>query len=181
MGPEPLRAGKKSAITLVLGGARSGKSRFAESLLADRAGHRIYLATAEAGDEEMRQRILHHQARRGPGWRVIESPIEIAGPIENAGENAVLVDCLTLWLANLMTANRDVDGATKALCQALDKARAAVVLVSNETGLGIVPDNALAREFRDWAGRINQAVAAQADRVFFIAAGLPLTLKDNAA
>src|SRR5437868_6155347 len=181
MGSHRPPAGNKSTVTLVLGGARSGKSRFAESLLADHAGHRIYVATAEAGDEEMRQRILHHQARRGLGWRVIKSPIDIAGPIQEAGEDAILVDCLTLWLANLMAAKRDVDGATKGLCHALDKARAPVVLVSNETGLGIVPDNALAREFRDWAGRINQAVAAQADRVFFIAAGLPLTLKDNAA
>ena len=181
MGSLPPRSGKKSPVILVLGGARSGKSRFAESLLADQAGHRIYLATAEAGDEEMRLRILHHQSRRGKGWRMIESPIEIAAPIANAGEDAVLVDCLTLWLSNLMAVDRDIDEATSDLCRALDKARGPVVLVSNETGLGVVPDNALAREFRDRAGRLNQAIAAKADRVFFIAAGLPLTLKDNAA
>jgi adenosylcobinamide kinase/adenosylcobinamide-phosphate guanylyltransferase len=181
MGSLPPRSGKKSPVILVLGGARSGKSRFAESLLADRVGHRIYLATAEAGDEEMRQRILHHQARRGGGWRIVESPIDIAAAIASAGDQAVLVDCLTLWLCNLMAADRDIDDATSGLCRALDQARAPVVLVSNETGLGIVPDNALAREFRDRAGRLNQAVAAKADRVFFIAAGLPLTLKDDAA
>ena len=175
------RSSRKSPVILVLGGARSGKSRFAESLLADRAGHRIYLATAEAGDEEMRQRILHHQARRGEGWRTIESPIEIAAPIAAAGDDAVLVDCLTLWLSNLMAADRDMDEAANDLCRALDQARAPIVLVSNETGLGIVPENALARQFRDRAGLLNQAVAAKADRVVFIAAGLPLTLKDNAA
>ena len=175
------RSGKTSSIVLVLGGARSGKSRFAESLFADRAGRRIYLATGEAGDEEMRQRILHHRARRGDGWRTIEAPLDLPAAIADAGDDAVLVDCLTLWLSNLMAAGRDIEEATSTLCRALDRARAPVVLVSNETGLGIVPDNALAREFRDRAGWLNQAMAAKADRVFFIAAGLPLTLKDNAA
>ncbi len=175
------RSGKSSPVILVLGGARSGKSRFAESLLADHVGQRTYLATAEAGDEEMRERIRHHRERRAASWRTIEAPIDLATPIADAGEAAVLIDCLTLWLSNLMAAGRDVDEATQGLCQALDRAKAPVVLVSNETGLGIVPDNALAREFRDNAGRLNQAIAARADRVFFIAAGLPLTLKDNAA
>jgi adenosylcobinamide kinase / adenosylcobinamide-phosphate guanylyltransferase len=177
----PPRSGKNSPVILVLGGARSGKSRFAESRLADRAGRRIYMATAEAGDEEMRQRILHHQARRGHGWRTIEAPLDLATRLADAGGDAVLVDCLTLWLSNLMAAGRDLEAATSALCRALDRAGGPVVLVSNETGLGIVPDNALAREFRDRAGWLNQAIAAKADRVFFIAAGLPLTLKDNAA
>jgi adenosylcobinamide kinase/adenosylcobinamide-phosphate guanylyltransferase len=177
----PPRSGKSSPVILVLGGARSGKSRFAESLLADRVGRRNYLATAEAGDEEMRERIRHHRERRGASWRTIEAPIDLATAIAEAGEAAILIDCLTLWLSNLMAAGRDVDEATQGLCRALDRAKAPVVLVSNETGLGIVPDNALAREFRDHAGRLNQAIAAKADRVFFIAAGLPLTLKDNAA
>ncbi len=181
MGSHPPRPGKKSPVVLVLGGARSGKSRFAESLLAERVGHRIYVATAEAGDEEMRQRIRDHQARRGEGWHTVESPIDIAAPIATAGDDAILVDCLTLWLSNLMAAGRGIDDAVNGLCRALDQARAPVILVSNETGLGIVPDNALAREFRDQAGRLNQAIASRADRVFFIAAGLPLTLKDNAA
>jgi adenosylcobinamide kinase/adenosylcobinamide-phosphate guanylyltransferase len=167
-----------SAIVLVLGGARSGKSRFAESLLSEYQGHRLYLATGQAGDEEMRQRILDHQARRGPGWHTIEATLDLATPIARAGSEAVLVDCLTLWLSNLMAAELDVDQATDGLCRTLGKAQGPVVLVSNETGLGIVPDNALARAFRDHAGRINQAVAAVATRVFFVAAGLPLTLKD---
>jgi adenosylcobinamide kinase / adenosylcobinamide-phosphate guanylyltransferase len=178
--PRP-RSGKTSSVILVLGGARSGKSRYAESLLADRVRRRVYLATAEAGDEEMRLRIRHHRARRGEDWRTIESPIDIAASIASAGGDAVLVDCLTLWLSNLMAAERDIDAATDELCRVLAQAQAPVVLVSNETGLGIVPDNALARQFRDRAGQLNQAVAAMADRVFFIAAGLPLTLKDSAA
>jgi adenosylcobinamide kinase/adenosylcobinamide-phosphate guanylyltransferase len=171
----------RASVVLVLGGARSGKSRFAESLLNGHGGPRLYLATAQAGDEEMRRRILEHQNRRGPDWQTIEAPLDIATPLAQAGASGVLVDCLTLWLSNLMAAGLNIDEATAGLCQALAKASTSVVLVSNETGLGIVPDNALAREFRDHAGRLNQAVAAVADRVFFIAAGLPLILKDNAA
>jgi adenosylcobinamide kinase/adenosylcobinamide-phosphate guanylyltransferase len=171
--------GGASGHCLVLGGARSGKSRFAEGLLAEMGGQRVYIATAEPDDEEMRLRIRDHQARRGAGWRTVEEPLDLAPAIAGAGEEAVLVDCLTLWLANLMRAGRDLAGAFGALESALYQARAPVVLVSNEVGLGIVPDNALARRFRDEAGRLNQAVAAIADRVFFIAAGLPLTLKDK--
>jgi len=173
--------GKTSSVVLVLGGARSGKSRFAESLLADWPGRRLYIATAEANDDEMRLRIRHHRERRGKEWRTVEASFEIAEAIAAAGDDAVLVDCLTLWLSNIMAAGRDIEAATAGLRQALDVARAPVVLVSNETGLGIVPDNPLAREFRDHAGRLNQAIAARSDRVFFMAAGLPLTLKDNAA
>lgn len=178
MASQPPLSRSSASITLVLGGARSGKSRFAESLLSEYQGHRLYLATAQAGDEEMRQRILEHQARRGAGWHTIEAPLDIATPIAGAGGESVLVDCLTLWLSNLMAAEIDVGQATDGLCRVLAKANGPVVLVSNETGLGIVPDNALAREFRDHAGRLNQAIAAVADRVYFIAAGLPLTLKD---
>lgn len=170
-----------AAVSLVLGGARSGKSRFAESLLAAHEGRRIYLATAEPGDGEMQARIEDHRRRRGEGWRTMEAPLDVAQVIAGAGEMAVLLDCLTLWLANLMAADRDVAEATGELQHALGRARAPVVLVSNEVGLGIVPDNALAREFRDEAGRLNQAMAAFADRVVFLAAGLPLTLKDKAA
>ena len=168
-----------AAVSLVLGGARSGKSRFAEDLLAAYAGQRIYLATAEPGDEEMRARIADHRQRRGEGWRTVEVPLDVAAAISDAGDDAVLLDCLTLWLANLMAAGRDIAEATAALGQALGQARAPVVLVSNEVGLGIVPDNPLAREFRDHAGRLNQAMAALATRVFFLAAGLPMTLKDK--
>ena len=181
MAPSSSAARGHASISLVLGGARSGKSRFAESLLASSAGRRIYLATAAPGDEEMRERIAEHQARRGAGWRTVESPLDIAAVIAAAGQDAVLLDCLTLWLANLMAAGRDTAQATRELCQAFDRAASSVVLVSNEVGLGIVPDNALGRAFRDEAGRLNQAMAARADRVFFLAAGLPLTLKDKAA
>jgi adenosyl cobinamide kinase/adenosyl cobinamide phosphate guanylyltransferase len=174
------RSGNPAPVTLVLGGARSGKSRFAESLLSG-ATPRIYLATAEARDEEMRTRILDHRARRGQDWHTIEAPLDIATPIAQAGHDAVLVDCLTLWLSNLMAARLSIEEATAGLCQALGEVQAPIVLVSNEVGLGIVPDNAQAREFRDHAGRLNQTIAAAAARVFFIAAGLPLTLKDNAA
>ena len=170
-----------SSVSLVLGGARSGKSRYAEGLLSSHAGKRIYLATAEPGDAEMRTRIEDHRRRRGTSWRTVEAPLDITPVIAGAGDDAILLDCLTLWLANLMSAGRDIGKAERELWSALGDVRAPVVLVSNEVGLGIVPDNALAREFRDHAGRLNQAMAALADRVFFLAAGLPLTLKDKAA
>ena len=176
-----LSSARSSSVSLVLGGARSGKSRYAEGLLSSHAGKRIYLATAEAGDAEMRTRIEDHRRRRGAGWRTVEAPLDIAPIIAGAGDHAVLLDCLTLWLANLMSAGCDIGKAERELRGALSDVRAPVVLVSNEVGLGIVPDNALAREFRDHAGRLNQAMAALADRVFFLAAGLPLTLKDRAA
>ena len=172
---------RSSSVSLVLGGARSGKSRYAEGLLSLHTGNRIYLATAEPGDAEMRARIEDHRRRRGTSWRTVEAPLDIAPIIADAGEDAILLDCLTLWLANLMSAGRDIGKAERELWSALGDVRAPVVLVSNEVGLGIVPDNALAREFRDHAGRLNQAMAALADRVFFLAAGLPLTLKDKAA
>ena len=124
MGSLPPGSGKSSSVVLVLGGARSGKSRFAESLLAERAGRRIYVATAEAGDEEMRRRISHHQTRRGEGWRTIEAPLDLATTIAQAGDDAVLVDCLTLWVSNLLAAALDIEAATAGLCQALHKARA---------------------------------------------------------
>jgi adenosylcobinamide kinase/adenosylcobinamide-phosphate guanylyltransferase len=169
-----------AGVTLVLGGARSGKSRFAENLLAAHPGGRVYLATAEAGDAEMAERIRRHRARRGAGWATLEVPIELAPALETAAldGSAVLVDCLTLWLSNLMAAGRDVAGEADRLVATLARLRGPAVLVSNEVGLGIVPDNALARAFRDHAGLLHQAVAKTADRVCFIAAGLPLLLKD---
>jgi adenosylcobinamide kinase / adenosylcobinamide-phosphate guanylyltransferase len=175
------RSDNHPTVTLVLGGARSGKSQFAESLLAPGREQRIYLATGEPGDAEMQRRIAEHRARRGSGWHTIEAPLDIATPLSHAGNSPVLVDCLTLWLSNLMVADLAIEEATAGLCRALGKLRAPAVLVSNEVGLGIVPENALAREFRDHAGRLHQRVAAVADRVIFIAAGLPLTLKDNAS
>ena len=126
----------------------------------------------------MRERIAHHQRRRGDGWQTVEAPLELAQLLE-AETRPILVDCLTLWLTNIMLAERDVEAETARLIAAARTSRAQIVFVSNEVGLGIVPDNALAREFRDHAGRINQAVAAEANRVVFMMAGLPMVLKDE--
>lgn len=167
------------AATLVLGGARSGKSRHAEALAERQPGACLYIATGQAWDAEMADRIAHHQAQRGPRWRTIEAPLDLVGALgQTAGPGrAVLVDCLTLWLSNLMHADRDIAAETDRLVRWLAAPPGPVVLVSNEVGLGIVPDNALARAFRDHAGRLHQAVAAAVPSVVFIAAGLPLTLK----
>lgn len=175
-------AGSGSAlppVTLVLGGARSGKSAFAEGMVA---GHRrgcVYLATAGIHDEEMRERVRQHQARRDTQWRTVEAPLDLARTLVAETEQgaAVLVDCLTLWLSNLMHAARDPAAETDALLKALGQVGGPVVFVANEVGLGIVPDNKLARDFRDHAGRMNQRIATEADAVFFIAAGLPMKLK----
>lgn len=163
--------------TLVLGGARSGKSTYAESLLAD--GPALYVATGQAFDDEMAARIRLHRERRGPGWRTIEEPLDIAAIIDRHEDGPILVDCLTLWISNLMHHGRDVDRATAELCEVLAAASCPVVLVSNEVGMGLVPDNSLAREFRDHQGRVNQRVAAACRKVVFVAAGLPLFLKDQ--
>jgi adenosylcobinamide kinase/adenosylcobinamide-phosphate guanylyltransferase len=165
--------------TLVLGGARSGKSRYAEGLITASAPPWIYLATAQPLDAEMAARIAEHRARRRAGWTIVEAPLELASAIAaNAGSGTpLLVDCLTLWLSNVMLAGFDLDGACRRLISTLNDAAGPIVLVSNEVGLGVVPDNALARAFRDAQGRLNQDVAALADRVVLMAAGLPLTLK----
>ncbi len=160
------------SLTLVLGGARSGKSAYAERLL----GAGSYIATAEPGDAEMAARIAAHRARRGPQWRTVEAPLELAGAIRAAAP-PILVDCLTLWLANLFAAGRIPEHESEALLAALREAAGPVVLVANEVGLGLVPETALGRAFRDAAGRLNQAVAAAVQRVVFVAAGLPLVLK----
>ncbi len=166
-------------IALILGGARSGKSRFAETLAASVGGKALYLATAEQGDAEMETRIAAHRARRGAGWTTIEEPVDLVNRLLELAEGSspILIDCLTLWLANLMAAGRDIGFEIERLLAVLPRMGAPVVLVANEVGLGIVPDNALARAFRDHAGRLNQRIAAIADRVVFVAAGLPLTLK----
>ena len=166
-------------VTFVLGGARSGKSRFAEGLVAAHPGRHAYLATAQAGDAEMAERIRRHRARRGDGWTTIEEPLDLPQALASATRDngAVLVDCLTLWLSNLMAASRSVERETQSLIESLPNLGAPIVFVSNEVGLGIVPDNALARAFRDHAGFLHQAIAAAADCVYLIAAGLPLLLK----
>ncbi len=177
--PQSAAVGVLPRVTLVLGGARSGKSRFAEDLIAGHVGRPVYLATAEAGDAEMAERIRRHRDRRGAAWNTIEEPLDLAPALAAAarGNAAVLVDCLTLWLTNLMAAGRDVARETQALLEALPRLGGPVVFVSNEVGLGIVPDNALARAFRDHAGGLHQSIAAAADRVYFVAAGLPLLMK----
>jgi adenosylcobinamide kinase/adenosylcobinamide-phosphate guanylyltransferase len=166
---------------LVLGGARSGKSRFAEArILAVPADRRVYLATAEALDAEMASRIAHHRAgRAGAGWETVEAPHELPAALAAAARpgTAVLVDCLTLWLSNRLLAEADLEADRADLVDVLRDIRSPVALVANEVGLSIVPDNALARRFRDEAGLLNQAVAAVADEVVFMAAGLPLRLK----
>lgn len=166
-------------ITLVLGGARSGKSAHAERLAADASPRRVYIATAQALDDEMAQRIAHHKSRRDSRWRTVEAPLGLSDAIaaEAAPDRVVLVDCLTLWLSNLLLAEHDIEKEAHALIAALENAAGPVILVSNEVGLGIVPDNALARAFRDHAGRLNQRVAEAADKVVFLAAGLPMALK----
>ncbi len=138
----------------------------------------VYCATAQALDGEMRERISHHRQRRGEGWRTVEAPLDVA-PLLETETQPILVDCLTLWLANIMLGGRDVEAGTAKLIAAARTSRAPIVFVSNEVGLGIVPDNALAREFRDRAGWLNQAMAAIANRAIFMAAGLPLVLKDE--
>ena len=166
-----------ASLTLVLGGARSGKSAHAEALVTARPGPWLYLATAQAFDTEMAARIAEHRARRSAGWQTREVPLALPDALADADGRPALVDCLTLWLSNLMLADRDPAAATDRLAAALAGRSGPVVLVSNEVGLGIVPENALARRFRDAAGRLNQRVAALADSVVLTVAGLPMTMK----
>ena len=165
---------------LVIGGARSGKSRIAESLI-ESSGGGIYLATAEPGDAEMAERIAAHRARRGANWQTIEAPLEIAKALADltasGNRRPVLIDCLTLWLSNLLGGQRDIDKELAHLMAAIEVADYSVILVSNEVGTGIVPENALARQFRDHAGLINQKVAASADAVLFVVAGIAQRIK----
>ena len=166
-------------LTFVLGGARSGKSRYAEGLVTDCTPPWVYIATAEAHDGEMSAKIAAHRNRRDSRWRTVEAPLDLPAAITALGSDgqAVLVDCLTLWLSNVMLAGRDLIAEQQRLITALSEASGPLVVVSNEVGFGIVPDNALARQFRDAQGRANMQVAAVADRAVLIAAGLPLILK----
>jgi adenosylcobinamide kinase/adenosylcobinamide-phosphate guanylyltransferase len=168
-----------SALTLVLGGARSGKSRHAERLVVGSGLAPVYLATAEALDDEMAARIAKHRARRGASWRTVEEPLELPGVLRDECDpgRAVLVDCLTLWLTNLMVARRPVSAEMSHLVELLPTLPGMLVLVSNEVGLGVVPRDAMARAFVDHAGWLHQSIAECADVVVFMAAGLPLHLK----
>jgi adenosylcobinamide kinase/adenosylcobinamide-phosphate guanylyltransferase len=166
------------AIILITGGARSGKSTRAEARARVFPGRPVYVATAEPLDAEMRERIARHRARRGNRWLERETPLElVTALVETDGQGARLVDCLTLWLSNLMHAERDWEKEALRLAETLGRQNSPVVLVTNEVGLGIVPDNALARRFRDAAGILNQMVARVADEVEFLVAGLPMRVK----
>jgi adenosylcobinamide kinase/adenosylcobinamide-phosphate guanylyltransferase len=164
-------------LTLVLGGARSGKSRHAEGLITALPPPWTYVATAEAGDEEMAARIKSHRERRGAQWRTIEAPRELAKALAACGDGPVLVDCLTLWLSNLMLAEANVEEETAQLEETLAATKGPLVLVANEVGSGIVPSYPLGRRFRDMQGILNQRMAARAERVILMVAGLPLALK----
>jgi len=170
--------GATAPVTLVLGGARSGKSRYAESLVAGAPPPWIYIATAEAFDDEISQRIAEHKARRDRRWQTVEAPRNIVDALVDVPPGAsILVDCVTLWLSNLLLAEVDIEQEMKRLDAALAQSRRATVLVANEVGCGIVPDNALARRFLDLQGRLNQQLAVRADRVVLMVAGLPLFVK----
>lgn len=165
-------------LTFLLGGARSGKSAHAEQLITQFPAPWTYIATAQAYDDEMRERIDLHRSRRGEGWHTLDAPLDLVGALGSVPDGVpVLVDCLTLWLTNNMLAEHDVAAESGSLAELLARPRGPWFVVANEVGLGIVPDNALARRFRDAAGRLNQQVAAAADEVLFMVAGLPMKVK----
>ncbi len=168
-----------SKLTLVLGGARSGKSHFAETLVKQSGLEQLYLATSQAYDSEMQARISKHKHDRGEGWTTIEEPLELSAVLKSEcrPDRVMLVDCLTLWVTNLMMADRNLEKEFETLIETLHGLNGAAVFVSNEVGQGIVPDNAMARAFRDHAGRLHQMIAAEAKTVYFVTAGLSQKLK----
>ncbi|MDG1858502.1 MAG: bifunctional adenosylcobinamide kinase/adenosylcobinamide-phosphate guanylyltransferase [Emcibacteraceae bacterium] len=167
--------------TLILGGARSGKSRLAEKLAINYNLELFYIATAQARDDEMIDRIHHHIERRGQDWKVIEEPTDIANLIRETStkHNVLLIDCLTLWLSNLFDKGLNPETEISSLISAINDAKGTIIFVTNEVGQGIVPLNELARNFRDIAGRMNQQIAAAVSDVYFITAGLAQPLKEN--
>lgn len=173
------KATQLSRTTLILGGARSGKSAYAEKLVLSVQLRPVYIATAQAQDDEMRLRISHHQSRRGTDWTTIEEPLALCEKLLNHAnpKNAIVVECLTLWLSNLMMAGSNIEEEISRLINLIPNLAGPVVFVSNEIGMGLVPETAMGREFRDHQGRLNQQVALVADTVQFIAAGYPLSLK----
>ncbi|SEW27716.1 adenosylcobinamide kinase /adenosylcobinamide-phosphate guanylyltransferase [Cognatiyoonia koreensis] len=167
-------------LTLVLGGAACGKSAYAESLAKRSERSRVYVATAQAFDAEMKAKIAAHRNMRGPDWITIEAPIDVANALSSAqAEQVVLIDCATLWLTNVLLDNHEIEIETATFCAALAAAPCPIIVVSNEVGQGIVPDNALSRQFRNAQGKLNQMLAAQADTVVTVMAGLPLALKGD--
>lgn len=182
------QAHHKKELVLILGGVRSGKSSFAQRLAKQSGGNVLFLATAQAGDAEMAERIARHKASRPASWRTIEEPLELASALdrEAVSVSVVIVDCLTLWLNNLLGQE---DGASEAhvlgqvgrLLEVYDRGAASYILVSGEVGLGLVPPYPLGRSFRDMLGRVNQKLARRADKVFLMVAGIPLDLKSLAA
>ncbi|WP_407495204.1 bifunctional adenosylcobinamide kinase/adenosylcobinamide-phosphate guanylyltransferase [Pseudooceanicola sp. MF1-13] len=169
----------QTPLTLILGGAASGKSAFAEKTVLAQGGTPVYIATAQAWDDEMRAKIQAHVTARGPHWTTIEAPFDLAEAIEKAGSAPILIDCLTLWLTNLILAEKDVQAETDTLIAALSDSPAPITMVTNEVGQGIVPDNALSRQFREAQGRLNIRMAAQATRVAQVIVGLPNVLKGS--
>ncbi|MET1415508.1 bifunctional adenosylcobinamide kinase/adenosylcobinamide-phosphate guanylyltransferase [Roseibium sp. HPY-6] len=167
--------------TLVFGGARSGKSRFAEKLAMDSGLEKVYLATGAAYDTEMADRIAAHKVQRGAGWTTIEEQLDLANLLssECREDRVVLVDCLTLWLSNITFAEKDVAAECANLCTVIGSLKGPSIFVSNEVGMGIVPENRLSRSFRDAQGRLNQDIAQACGQVVFVGAGLPLLLKPN--
>ena len=178
MAPPPLPV----RSLFILGGARSGKSAYAQRVAEACCAQRLYLATATAGDEDMAARIARHRADRGQGWTTREEPLEVVRALraEARPGKVVVVDCLTLWLSNVMLAGRDPAPALADLAEAVSGLAGPAILVSNEVGMGIVPDHRLGRDFRDWQGRANQEIARVCDAAILIAAGLPVQLKPAA-
>jgi adenosylcobinamide kinase/adenosylcobinamide-phosphate guanylyltransferase len=166
-----------ATTTMFLGGARSGKSRLAQAAAEACAGPLTYLATAQSFDDEMADRIAHHRADRGRRWSTVECPLALPEAIAAVSDGAILVDCLTLWLSNLMLGDHDIAARSDALCAAIDATPLPLIIVTNEVGMGIVPDHPLGRAFRDAAGRLNQDVAARMADRYFVAAGLVLPLQ----
>ena len=166
-------------IQFVLGGARSGKSAHAESLAEVAGSNPIYIATAETFDREMESRIELHRERRGPHWQLVEAPLDLPEALAKADnpDSVILIDCLSVWVTNVLVHERDTDAACRTLVDCLANCSGHVILVTSETGLGIIPENKLSRQFRDANGRLNQAVAAIANEVFFVAAGIALRIK----
>ncbi|CUH83009.1 bifunctional adenosylcobinamide kinase/adenosylcobinamide-phosphate guanylyltransferase [Thalassovita mediterranea] len=169
-----------AGVTLVLGGAASGKSVFAENLVISSGYDRIYLATSQAWDDEMKAKIKKHIAQRGKGWTTVEAPLDLAPVLENVKKKQiVLLDCATMWLTNHLLADHDLAEQSAQLIKAIKACKGKVVIVSNEVGLSVVPENALARRFREAQGTLNQQIAAEADTVVAVMAGLPMVLKGS--